>query len=202
MKILIAAGGSGGHIFPAIALARTLCADPVASTLLFVGSNKILDRRIFEKEGFPYKLLSANKLAYARKAALPGFAIKLFFDLIHAFLIICSYRPDVVVGFGGYISYPVVVAAWIRGIPCVLHEQNVVPGRANEALSRFARRIAITFPETRERLGAAGAKAIVTGNPIRRDAFKDDRPGGIKKFGLDEHKLTILVVGGARARIG
>ena len=144
-KVLIAAGGSGGHIFPAIALAKTLQSieGPGNAGIKFVGSNKALDRRIFEKEGFDFSLISANKFPYKRSFALVTFFIKFTIDLIRTLFIILSYRPDVVVGFGGYVSCPVIIVASLLRIPRIVHEQNVIPGRANKLLFRFADKVAV-----------------------------------------------------------
>lgn len=198
-KILIAAGGSGGHIFPAVALARSIEAKAGGAEIKFVGSNKALDRRIFEKEGFKYSVLSGNKMSYRISPALILFFIRLFFDIVKSFFIVLSYRPDGVVGFGGYVSFPIVFAAKIFKIPTVIHEQNVVPGRANRMLFKFADKIALSFDETRKLLSdAESKKAVFTGNPIRREMLKDDKKYGISRFGLDEKKFTILVIGGSQ----
>lgn len=203
MRILIAAGGSGGHIFPAIALARTLKEKKPGIEIKFVGSRKELDRRIFEKEGFSFFLLSANKLPYNKSLKLLLFFAKLKIDILRAFIIIASYKPDVVVGFGGYLSFPVIFAASVLSVPRVLHEQNVVPGRANNFLFRWADAIAISFDETKKFLGPYAGKAVFTGNPIRYEFFsalnrKDGRELAIKQFGLDTDKFTILVIGGSQ----
>lgn len=197
VKILIAAGGSGGHIFPAIALARTLLKKSKAD-VLFLGGNRDLDKKIFAKEGFNYKLLSDNKLSYKNKLKLPLFFLKLLFDLCSVFSIIMRYRPDVVVGFGGYVAFPAVIVGRLLGIGCVIHEQNVVPGRANKLLFHFSNSIGLSFKETGRYLGKDAKKAVLTGNPIRREIFNDDHIGGIKKFGLDSGKFTILVIGGSQ----
>ena len=198
IKILIAAGGSGGHIFPAIALAKKLQNKKAGIDIRFVGSNKTLDRRIFEKEGFKFSLLSANKLPYGMSIGLVIFFIKLIFDTIKAFFIVVGYRPNAVVGFGGYVSFPVMVAAYIFGIPKIAHEQNVVPGRANKLLFRLADKVAISFDATKNYMGKNSKKCVFTGNPIRTESFKDDRPFGIKRFGLDPSKFTLLVIGGSQ----
>ena len=199
-RVLIAAGGSGGHIFPAIALAKALQGSASGVDIKFVGSDKALDRRIFEKEGFRFSLISANKFPYKVSFGLIPFFLKLTVDLIRMFFIVLSYRPDVVVGFGGYISCPVIMIAALFGIPKIAHEQNVCPGRANKLLFRFADRVAISFEETRSCLlsGKTAAKCVFTGNPIRREVLKEDRPGGMRRFGLDEAKFTILVIGGSQ----
>ncbi|MFA5256279.1 MAG: undecaprenyldiphospho-muramoylpentapeptide beta-N-acetylglucosaminyltransferase [Candidatus Omnitrophota bacterium] len=198
MRVLIASGGSGGHIFPAVALAEEIKLKDPSADILFVGSDKALDRRIFEKEGFKYRLLSANKLPYRISFSTLLFILKLSVDLCRSLMIIMRYRPDAVVGFGGYVSSPVIMAAYILGVPGMVHEQNAVPGRANAMLFRFARKIAISFEETKRYLGVYARKAIFTGNPIRASLLKDDKNGSIKKLGLDPRKFTILVIGGSQ----
>ena len=193
-KVLIAAGGSGGHIFPAIALAKTLQGSAGSGNIeiRFVGSDKALDRRIFEKEGFDFSLISANRFPYKRSFALVTFFIKLIIDLARTLFIILSYRPGVVVGFGGYVSCPVIIAAALFRIPVIVHEQNVIPGRANKLLFKFADKVAVSFQET------AAERGVFTGNPMRSEVLKDDRAGGIRRFGLDQAKFTILVIGGSQ----
>ncbi|MCX5666275.1 MAG: undecaprenyldiphospho-muramoylpentapeptide beta-N-acetylglucosaminyltransferase [Candidatus Omnitrophica bacterium] len=198
MRILIAAGGSGGHIFPAIALAEELKLKDSSGEIMFVGSDKALDRRIFEKEGFKYRLLSANKLPYKTSFKTVFFIFRLLIDVFRSLTILMKYRPGVVVGFGGYVSSPVIVAARVLGIPRIVHEQNVVPGRANAMLFKFADSIAVSFEETKKYMGAYAKKAVFTGNPIRASLLKDDKPGNIKKMGLDPQKFTILVIGGSQ----
>jgi len=198
MKILIAAGGSGGHIFPAIALGRAIKAADQSADLLFIGSDKALDRRLFEKEGVRFSLLTANKLPYGVSLRLVPFAAKLLFDIVKSFFIILRNSPDAVIGFGGYVSFPVNAAAYVLHVPKIVHEQNVVPGRANKALFDLADKVAISFEGTRKFLGKNSDKAVLTGNPIRSEIFSDDRPGGIRRFGLDLNKFTLLVIGGSQ----
>lgn len=198
MKMVIACGGSGGHIFPAVALAQGLKEKDPAVDLLFVGSNSVLDKRIFEKEQLRYKLLSSNKLSYKISFYTVIFFIKLFVDVIKAFFILLKFSPDIVVGFGGYISSPVIFAAYILRIPRIVHEQNVVPGRANSILFRFADKIAISFEQTKKYLGRFAYKAVFTGNPIRARLLKNDRADNLKKLGLYEDKFTILIIGGSQ----
>jgi UDP-N-acetylglucosamine--N-acetylmuramyl-(pentapeptide) pyrophosphoryl-undecaprenol N-acetylglucosamine transferase len=130
------------------------------------------------------------------------FFFLLFVDTIASAFILASYRPDVVAGFGGYISWPVIVMASVFRIPKVVHEQNVAPGRANKFLSDLADRIAISFNQTKKYLGRNEGKAVFTGNPIRDSIFKDDKPFGIRRFGLSDSKFTILVVGGSQGASG
>ena len=198
VKVLIAAGGSGGHIFPAISLGRALKSRRKDVELLFVGSDKALDKRIFEKEGAAFSLLSANKLPYTASLALVPFFMRLCLDTVKSFAIMLSYKPDVIVGFGGYISFPAILAGRMLRVPAIVHEQNVVPGRANRILFRLADRIALSFEDTRAWLGRDAPKAVMTGNPIRTEMFRDDRSWGIRKFGFDANKFTVLVIGGSQ----
>lgn len=198
MKVLIACGGSGGHIFPATALARSLKDNNKDIDMLFVGSNSVLDKRIFEREHLRCRFLSSNKLPYKKSFKTAVFFVKLFFDTLRSFRIVAEYSPDVVVGFGGYVSSPVIFAAYVLRIPIVIHEQNVVPGRANTILFRFADKIAISFEETRKHLGRFNSKAVFTGNPIRMTLLNNARAANIRKFGLSPEKFTILIIGGSQ----
>ncbi|MDO8436441.1 MAG: undecaprenyldiphospho-muramoylpentapeptide beta-N-acetylglucosaminyltransferase [bacterium] len=199
VKILIAAGGSGGHIFPAVALARRLKQLDGGVQILFVGSEKALDRRIFEKEGLRYSLLSANKMPYRIGPASLLFLIKLFADLVRSLCILAFDRPNVVLGFGGYVSWPIVFTAYLLRIPRIVHEQNVIPGRSNKVLFNLADKIALSFSETARSLSVRDSKkAVLTGNPIRASLFKGDRPNGIMRLGLDEKRFTLLVIGGSQ----
>lgn len=198
MKVLIAAGGSGGHIFPAIALARKLKSANPGVEILYIGSDRSLDRRLYEKERARFELLSTNKLPYRPSFELIIFTVKLLFDIARSFIIMLRYRPCVVVGFGGYISFPVLAAAHVLKIPSIAHEQNASPGRANKALFRFADTIAISFEETRSVLGRDSDKAVFTGNPIRAEILTDDRVSGLRRFGLALDRFTILVIGGSQ----
>lgn len=203
MRVLIASGGSGGHIFPAVALASALKGRDHDIDIKFIGSDKTLDRRIFEKEGHSFSLLSSNKLPYGPGLGIFIFFIKLLLDAVKSFFIIMSYKPDIVVGFGGYVAAPVIFAARILGIPEIVHEQNVVPGRANKFVFGMADKIAISFEETRGHLGRYAKKAVYTGNPIRAALFSDSRGKNYKQdgkehLGLDGKKITILVIGGSQ----
>ena len=198
IRILIAAGGSGGHIFPAIALGRALKARRSDAEILYVGSDKDLDRKIFEKEGARFVTLSANKFPRKISPEIIVIFFRLLFDIFRSFIIILKYRPDAAAGFGGYVSFPVILAAKLSGVSSIVHEQNVIPGRANRALFGLADRIALSFDATKKALGRDSGKAILTGNPIRTDRFTCDRVSGIRRFGLDEGKFTILVMGGSQ----
>ncbi len=203
MRVLIAAGGSGGHIFPAVALARKLKEVRPDIDILFVGSNKALDKSIFEKESFRYSLLSANKLSYRITPKIALFLIKMKFDCLKSLFIVGSYRPDAMVGFGGYVSSVISLASFIFRVPIVAHEQNVVPGRANKLLFRWAAKIATSFKETERFTAEHASKVVLTGNPVRATicsatGAKCDKAACLKKFGFVQDKFTILLIGGSQ----
>jgi len=198
MRIVIAAGGSGGHIFPALALAEKLREVKPGVDIVCIGSNRPLDRRIFERESLSFYLLSANKLPYRVSWGLVPFCVRSAFDLVKMIVIYSRKRPDAIIGFGGYVSCPAIIAGKLFSVPTVLHEQNVVPGRASRLLFNFVDMIALSFAQTVSRMGRAGGRARVTGNPIRAQVMKDDRALGARRFGLDQDKFTMLVIGGSQ----
>ncbi len=197
-KVLIAAGGSGGHIFPAIALGRSLKRLNKDLQIMYVGSDKALDKRMFEKEGARFTTLSANKLPYKISFGIIIVSFRLLADIFRAFYIMFSFRPDVAVGFGGYVSFPVIFSARILRIRTMVHEQNVLPGRANKILFRLADKIALSFKDTEKTLGRDPEKAVFTGNPVRSEISASDRKSGNKLLALESGRFTILVIGGSQ----
>ncbi len=197
MKILIASGGSGGHIFPAVALASNLKAKRSDVDISFVGSNRRLDKKIFDQNGLRYTLLSSNKMPYGVSLRWIPFLLKALHDIVKGFFIVFFKNPDAIVGFGGYVSVPIVVAGCLLKIPAVVHEQNVVPGRANRFLFRFARIITVSFRETERLINGFGARVSFTGNPIRPDICTYRCDDCLKNFGFKKERFTILVMGGS-----
>jgi UDP-N-acetylglucosamine--N-acetylmuramyl-(pentapeptide) pyrophosphoryl-undecaprenol N-acetylglucosamine transferase len=162
-RIVIAGGGTGGHLTPALALAHELVAR--GGEVLLIGAPRGPDREILPASGFPYRILDAPALErrrWWRNARLP---IALAAAVARARSVVASFRPDVAVGTGGYVMVPVLLAARMRGVPILLQEQNRVPGLATRLLSRWARRICVQFEEAMSALGGGG-RVEVTGSPI------------------------------------
>lgn len=198
-RVLIACGASGGHIFPAVALGSSLKNKYKDIDMLFVGSRRYLDKRIFSRENLRFKCLSSNKLPYRLSFSLFVVGAKLVFDVVKSVYIILNFAPHVIVGFGGYVSFPVLMIGRMMGIPTIVHEQNVVPGRANLLLFKFADKIAVSFEETIFLMpDNVRKKASLTGNPIRKGMLVDNRELALKKFGFDKDKFTILAIGGSQ----
>jgi len=194
MKVLIASGGSGGHIFPAVSLARELEKDN--AEIIFVASRRRLDRSILQNESYKKIFLSANPMPYKLSWRLVIFLAKLAIDSIHALGILLRLRPDAVVGFGGYTGGAILLLAATMRIKTVIHEQNVIPGRTNRFLDRHVDSVAISFSDTKKYF--RNKNVILTGNPLRKESLEDARPQSFANLGLDAGKMTILVMGGSQ----
>jgi len=167
---MIAGGGTGGHIYPAIAIAREFIARDPKRRAVFVGTERGLEKTIVPKAGFPLELISAAGLQ--GKGALDRLRglVQLPIGFTQAFRLIGKHRPVAVLGVGGYSSGPVLAAAKLRGVPTIIHEQNAFPGLTNRLLAKFVKAVAVAFPEAASRLNRSDA--IVTGNPIRAEFFE------------------------------
>lgn len=200
MKIFIAAGGSGGHIFPAIGLAQELKKAYKDMQLLFLVSGREQDRAMVRKEGYEVKSIPVKQMPGHLGPGYLVFLAALIRATLKSLLILGSFRPQVVVGFGGYVSGPPVFAARLLKIPTLIHEQNVVPGRANRILARWVNRIALSFEESKS-FFRDKHKLVVTGNPLRphiKDtALNLTRAQALERFSFDAANFTILVMGGS-----
>lgn len=194
MKILIASGGSGGHIFPAVSLARELKKEN--SEIMFVASRRRLDKIILDKTDYKKVYISANPMPYRIGFKSLIFCIKFILDSLFSIYLLLLYKPNVVVGFGGYTSGALVLIASLMGIKTVIHEQNLVPGRTNKFLDKFVDKIAISFPDTGKYF--KNKNVIFTGNPLREESLKECRNEALSRFGFDSKKITILVMGGSQ----
>ena len=194
MKVLIASGGSGGHIFPAVSLAKELEKDNIE--IIFVASRRRLDRNVLENATYKKIFLSANPMPYKFSWRVFIFLVKLFLDSVYALYLLLKVRPDIVIGFGGYTAGSIVLLATAMNIKTIIHEQNVVPGRTNKFLDKFVREIAVSFKETKKHF--RNKNVMVTGNPLREESISECRPEAIGKFGFDKEKLAILVMGGSQ----
>jgi len=193
MRVVIATGGSGGHVFPALTVGRAL--RTAGHRVVFAGAFQewqgLVRDSAFDCVEFPAKGFKAGTLTGTLVSA--GLMIKSFGM---AFRFLKTERPDVILGFGGYGSFPVVLAAAVRGIPSVIHEQNVVPGRANRWLGLLATKVALSFDQGRRFFSKN--KAVVTGYPVREFPTGCSREESRKEFGLEPQRWTIAVVGGSQ----
>lgn len=168
MKLMIAAGGTGGHIYPGIAVAKEIMRRDAASQVLFVGTARGLETKIVPDNGFQLSLInSAGLKSVGVKDLIKGLTM-LPKSFLEARAIIRQFRPHVVVGAGGYVSGPVLLMAAIMGVPTLVMDSNALPGFTNRRLAWFVDKAALTFEEA---LPYFGKKGVVTGNPVRREFF-------------------------------
>lgn len=190
MKIIIVTGASGGHLFPALGLAEELKNN---GEIIFI-CDQGKAREGISKKG--YQAIVASSKKFRSWLNLFPFIFHLGQAFGQSLKIINDFKPQVVVGFGSYVSFPVVMAAKVKGIPTIIHEQNVMPGRANRILAQFVDRIAVSFAESERCFPKQ--KVFLTGCPIRSDILNVDKIGAGKRFNLSADKFTILVLGGSQ----
>jgi UDP-N-acetylglucosamine--N-acetylmuramyl-(pentapeptide) pyrophosphoryl-undecaprenol N-acetylglucosamine transferase len=196
-RVLLAGGGTGGHLTPALAIAEELVRRDPATRVLLVGTNRPVDRRVLPASGFPHRFLEAPYLHRAerwRNAALPW---RFGRALAQARRIVAEFEPEVAVGTGGYVSAPVLLAARLAGVPVALQEQNAAPGLTNRFLGRIADEVYLNFPESRA-FFPARARAVVTGNPITLNGQPPDRRDLMRRWGLAPERRTLMVMGGSQ----
>jgi len=197
MKVLLAAGGTGGHIYPGITIAQTLLERIPDAELLFVGAKGGLEAELVPRAGFAFEAIPARYLRRRLSAEALLTAWTAWRGFREAWRIVGRFRPDVAVGTGGYVSGPVVLAAALRRVPTVIQEQNAYPGLTSRLLAKAARRIALGS-EAAARYFPRTGKVVVTGNPIRRDILVRTRAEAIASLGLDAARKTVLVFGGSQ----
>lgn len=197
MRLLITGGGTGGHIYPALAIAQGLLDRHKGSNVLYVGTKQGLEADIVPKAGLEFRTVTVQGMPRKLSPTMLTFGLKLFKGLAEARSTIREYKPDLVVGTGGYVCGPVVMLAALSGVPTLIHEQNALPGVANKLLARVVRLVAVTFQEA-EKYFPRGTKFRHTGLPVRAEILKVDRLEAFARLGLNPEKPLIVVTGGSR----
>ena len=193
-RIVIACGGTGGHLAPGIALAQTLQARDCRPVLLI--SAKHIDARLTQKyPDLEFKVVPGAPLVFS-VGGLARFVVKQLQGLVFSWRLVHRERPKVIVGFGGFTTSSIILAGWLRGVPVALHEANRVVGRAVRTLARFASRIYL--PRGVSLLSTNQAKLRYAGLPVRQEIQRLPRDESAARFGLDASKPTIVVFGGSQ----
>lgn len=196
MKVIISGGGTGGHIYPALAIAEEIKERYKDCQILYVGLKDSLEEELADKAGISFQTIHVKGLP--RRLNKKSFiALKeLLLGLKDAKRILKDFKPDLVIGTGGYVSAPIVFMAARSGIPSTIHEQNAFPGLTNRLLSRFVDKVLITFEESKKYFKKE-EKAFLTGNPVRSILLSINKETGIKELDLDKNKPLILSFGGS-----
>ncbi|WP_242222088.1 undecaprenyldiphospho-muramoylpentapeptide beta-N-acetylglucosaminyltransferase [Bacillus cereus group sp. BfR-BA-01380] len=196
MRVLVSGGGTGGHIYPALALIREIKKIYPEARFLYIGTENGLESKIVRKAGIPFQSI-----------VISGFKRKLSIDNVKTVMrfvkgvqdskrYIRRFNPDVVIGTGGYVCGPVVYAAAKLGIPTVVHEQNSVPGVTNKFLSRYVNKVAVCFEAAVQHFPEH--KVMMTGNPRASEVMNQNGMKGKRSVGLSLSKKSVLIFGGSR----
>ncbi len=197
-KIIISGGGTGGHIFPAVAIANELKAIDSSIEILFVGAEGKMEMEKVPKAG--YQIVGLPIAGIKRELSFDNFSFpfKLIKSLLKANNIVRDFKPDAAVGVGGYASGPTLMMAALRSVPILIQEQNSYAGITNKILSRWAKKICVAYPNMNRFFDTS--KITFTGNPVRKDILdiSGKKQKAMAHFGLDTTKKTILIIGGSQ----
>jgi UDP-N-acetylglucosamine--N-acetylmuramyl-(pentapeptide) pyrophosphoryl-undecaprenol N-acetylglucosamine transferase len=198
LRVVIAGGGTGGHLFPGIAIAQEFLARNAENSVLFVGTGRPFEISILSEAGFAHKRITAEGFKGRGIWHQLVSILKVPKGVIESMLILKGFKPHIVIGVGGYSAGPLAMGAWLLGIKIVLHEQNILPGITNRILSRFADRICVSFAETI--MGVTPKKIRLTGNPVRKEIVQcaETLKNTNIKASKKEKKFTILILGGSQ----
>lgn len=201
MKLIITGGGTGGHVSPAVAVITRLrersASEGWPLDMLFVGSHTGVERRTIEAMGVPYRAIHTGKLRRYLSWQTPSdLLFRLPYGALEALGVVRAYKPDAIFSTGGYVCVPTVVAGWMLRRPALTHEQTALVGLANRIAGRFARRVAVSYPQSLSFFPKG--KAFVTGNPLRPSLLEGSAAQGLERFGFSPGLPIVYVTGGAQ----
>lgn len=199
MRILVTGGGTGGHIYPALAFIRYVQKIQPDSEFLYVGTHRGLENKIVPETGISFKTIKIQ--GFKRKLSLDNIkTVQLFLESIkRSKEILREFKPDIVIGTGGYVSGSVVYAAARMKIPTIVHEQNSVPGITNKFLSRFVDRVGICFPDAAQYFPEN--KTVLVGNPRAQEVVTSGKSEVLEQYGLLPEVPTVLIFGGSQGAL-
>jgi UDP-N-acetylglucosamine--N-acetylmuramyl-(pentapeptide) pyrophosphoryl-undecaprenol N-acetylglucosamine transferase len=195
--VVFVAGGTGGHLYPGIAIARAL---PSSWKALFIVRKGDRGKELLQREGFLVTELPGQGWPRRLSIRMASFPFVVAAGFIKAWIVLGNVKPHVIVGMGGYLSFPVLLAGRLRRIPTMIHEQNVFPGLSNRMLGRWVRSVAVSFEASRKEFPAP--KVWVSGLPVRPEIGSIPAADGRRRFKLAEDKLTFLIFGGSQGAHG
>ncbi len=195
MKVIIAGGGTGGHLFPGLAIAEEFKRRDENNEVVFVGTEHGIEARIIPREGYPIKFVRSEGIVGKSLLKMIKAVAEIVLTALDARRILKDLTPDIVIGVGGYSSGAIVLIAGLRSIPTMVHEQNSVPGLTNKLLGKIATRVCVTYHESITYFPMG--KTFLTGNPIRGKILKGDRDAACRLFSLAEDTFTVFIFGGS-----
>lgn len=196
MNVLLTGGGTGGHIYPALAIANHLKEKYPDIKLLYVGTAKGLESTIVPKNDIPFATISVEGLPRKLSPQLIKAGLKAIAGGVEAIKVVRKFDPDLVIGTGGYVCGPVILAAKLLHKPAIIHEQNAFPGVTNRLLAGFADQVMVNFIAAKDYFKPKN-KIVETGLPVRQEVFNISKAEGLAYLGLAKDKVTLLVSGGS-----
>ena len=198
MKVLLSGGGTGGHVYPAIAIANKIKEENPDCEILFVGTEKGIESEIVPKYGYELKTVTVQ--GFRRKIDFENVkrVFKLCKGLEQSRRIVKKYKPDIVIGTGGYVSGPVLFNSALNKNVTIVHEQNSFPGVTNKILSKVVTKVLTSFEDSHKRFPEESqSKLVLTGNPVRKEILQARKSVSRKKLGISEDKKMVLCYGGS-----
>jgi UDP-N-acetylglucosamine--N-acetylmuramyl-(pentapeptide) pyrophosphoryl-undecaprenol N-acetylglucosamine transferase len=195
-RFLFAGGGTGGHLFPAVAVAEKIRSIIPDAEIMFIGSKSKIEGTVVPALGFKFKPIWIK--GFSRKFTLENilFPLKILVSVIQSIIINMKFKPKVAIGSGGYVSGPAIFGASVLGAKIILLEQNSYPGITTRILEKYSDEIHISFEDSRKYFRKKD-KLFLTGNPVRENLFSVSREEALKKFGFNPQKKTLLILGGS-----
>lgn len=196
LKIVLTGGGTGGHLFPLLAVARKIKEKQPEAEFLFLGPAGKMEKELMAKENIPLKAITCGKMRryFSFSNVIDFFKVPI--GILQSLWQLLLYMPDAIFSKGGYASLPIVLAGWLYRIPIMIHESDSIPGMANSFLSKFSDSVAVSYPEAEKYFPPS--QVVLTGNPLQEDIAKGDAQKAREKFSLTEGKKVILVLGGSQ----
>ena len=192
LRVMIAGGGTGGHLFPGLAIAQEFKSRNNNNHVVFISTGNTLERSVLSKTDFKLETIQAEGIKGRGLWKQFKSALKIPGGIIKSVRILKSHKPDLVLGLGSYSAGPVVIGAWILGTKIALHEQNILPGITNRILARFADRIFVSFSDTETRFSPQ--KTRLTGNPVRKELLNHQTVDQ----NVDPESFCVLIIGGSQ----
>lgn len=199
LRVVLTGGGSGGHIFPLIAVAKEIRSRKEKAKFLYIGTHAQFGKKakeIMAQEGIKTKNVLAGKVRRYFSLYYIWDMIKMPCGVVQSLWILLWYMPDVIFSKGGYVSVPVVIAAWLYRIPVLTHESDAIPGWSNRFIGKLSRYVAVSYPATRSYF--LEEKVVLTGNPIRKELTQGDAAAARERWAFSESMPVILVIGGSQ----
>ncbi len=196
MRVIVTGGGTGGHIYPAIAIADKFKEMDSETEILYIGNDEGIEKEIVPKTGYPLELVDARWLNKSSLWQLMRTGARVAKGTLEARRIIGKFRPDVVIGTGGYVCFPVIMAAKMYGAKTFLHEQKAYPGLANRTLERYVNKIFLGFKDA-EKYFKNPSKTMEAGNPVRKSFFTLSKEQARKKLGFSQEDFIVFSFGGS-----